>query len=269
MKINKILSWGEENLLNAGIITANLDSQVILAQVLKMDRSNILAHPEQDLTFKEQLDFRKLIHQRTNRLPLARIIEQKEFYGLNFAVSDQTFIPRPESETLVEIAIRVCPKSGNLVEVGAGSGALAIAISKNRPDLIITAIDKSDEALRVARKNAKRYKARLRLIRTSLLENVDEKFDCIIANLPYLSINDINNSPPEVQSEPLLALFGGAKDGLKLYRKFITMAPKYLKPRGYLIVESNPWQQSTLIKLARRSKFNLIKTDRFITQFGL
>ncbi len=266
MTIGQTLKKAEEGLQRAEISTAMLDAQVLLEFVTNQNRSHLLAHPGEEISASQLQKFNKLIAKRAEHVPIAHLTGQKEFYGLNFKVSDQVLSPRPESEKIVELAIKFAPEGGHLLDIGTGSGALAIAIMKSRTDLITTGTDVSTEAVAIARQNAKNHQVKIKFQISDLFDQVSGRFDTIVANLPYVpSLDDLN---ADAKHEPKVALLGG-KQGLDLYKCFFAQVPSHLQPRGYVIIESDPWQQSDLNDLAKKAGLTLIKQGYFISCFQL
>ncbi len=247
-----------KTLKDVGITTAELDALVLAEFASGKDRAHLLAHPDRDLGSKLE----DLVKQRAKRTPIAHLTGKKEFYGLEFIVSADVLSPRPESEKMVEWAIKYAPKNSSLLDVGTGCGALAIAIQKHRPDLKITATEISDEAIDIAKQNFSKHSVDIELITSDVLDSVKGKFSTVIANLPYLK--DDEKLTPEVTKEPGVALFGGP-DGLNLYRKFFKQLPDHLEKPGFVFIESDPWQQPDLIKIAHQSAgLAKIEQDYFV-----
>lgn len=253
-----------DRLSSAGISTYNLDALILVEKVTRLDRSYISAHSEEKLNEEARKELATLMEKRLTHAPIAHLTGAKEFMALDFKVTPDVLIPRPESEAICEIAIRLAPKSSKLLDVGTGCGALAIATGSNRPDLIITATDISEKILSIASLNAHANKVSLNLIKSDLLEKVDGKFATILANLPYLPTNpDLNE---EAKHEPDVALIGG-DDGLDIYRRFLPQAEQHLEPGGLLVVESDPWQQPDLEALAKAHGLKLIEQTYFVSAF--
>jgi release factor glutamine methyltransferase len=210
--------------------------------------------------------FVALIDRRLAHEPSAYITGHREFYGLDFLVTPAVLIPRPETETLVEVAIEFIktdadapsPKSerewrAEVLDVGTGSGAIAISLACTLPGAAIIATDASDAALNLARRNARRHGVLERIAFRSgdLLEPLDAPVNLIVANLPYVKTIDWSALPPEIRDhEPRLALDGGP-DGLDVIRRFLDQAPHYLQPGGAIALEFGPGQSEVLLALAR------------------
>lgn len=264
MTIGEALNQAQSKLNEAGINSARLDSQILLEFITNKPREWLLTHSDEPLSPQQTKSYQLLTSKRANRTPLVHLTGQREFYGLELAITPTVLTPRVETEKIVDLALHYAPKSGSLIDVGTGSGAIAIAVKKHRPDLEVFASDISQEIITLATKNALKHKAEIKFHVSSLFDSITGQFDVVTANLPYLE-ND-SDLMPEVQKEPAVALFGGA-DGLELYRQFFRQLPKHLAPNGYVFIESDPWQQPALIKEAERAGLKVIEQDYFILGF--
>jgi release factor glutamine methyltransferase len=251
--------------LKAGeISSAALDAELILSAVTAQDRAWLKAHGPDKLDPDQAATASRLAERRLNREPLVHLTGQRQFYGLDFKITPNVLTPRVETEQMVEWAIKYAPTSTRLIDVGTGSGAIAIAIAAHRPDLAITATDVSVAALKVAAVNAKRHSVDIDWYYSDLWTDVDSTFHTVVTNLPYL--RDNADLMPEVKREPAVALFGGA-DGLDLYRRFLAGVPGHLEPGGYLFTECDPWQQASLIAEAAKVGLRPIEQGYFIVGF--
>lgn len=258
-----------ESLERAGISSARLDTELIIAHVVGRDRSWLVAHGQDEVDPKISREAQKLARSRAKRLPLSYVIGEREFFGLKIAVDERVLTPRTETETIASEVIKSAPRGGRLLDIGTGSGAVAVAIAKHRPDLSIYASDISTEALELARQNAQTIlgsRHKLKFIRSDLFAEIATKFDVIAANLPYVSDDSRDNVMPEVAHEPAVALFGGAA-GLEMYQKFFNQLPSYLNPYGQVYTESDPWQHDSLKSMAARVGLKPIFEDYFILGF--
>lgn len=254
-------------LQRAEISSARLDATLMLEKITSRPRSWLLAHGEEALTKAQTRDFLELIGRRAQRTPLVHLTNTREFYGLDFYIDERVLTPRMETEKMVEYTIKYAPKGSRLIDIGTGSGAIAIAIKKHRPDLKVTGTDVSAAALDVARQNADHHRVDIALVPSDLFEAVPSRFATVVTNLPYL--RDDAELMPEVQKEPDVALFGG-RDGLALYRRFLQQLPAHLEPDGYLFTECDPWQHQDLIKAAITAGLKPIeKHNYFILGFQL
>jgi release factor glutamine methyltransferase len=209
-----------------------------------------------------------IVQRRTKRIPLVHLTRKREFYGLDLTITPDVLTPRIETEQMVEWAIKHAQKDSRLIDIGTGSGALAIAIAKHRPDIAITATEVSLPAMKVAAKNAKAHQVKLELIESDLWEKVEGKFETIVTNLPYLRDDAREEIMEEVKYEPGVALFGGS-DGLDLYRKLLAKIKDHLVPGGLLFTECDPWQHETLIAEAAKYGLKPFEKDYFILGFRL
>lgn len=221
-------------------VTSNT-AQAILAHVLGRDRAWLLAHPEVGLTSERSIQFTALLARAKQGEPLAYLTGEREFCGLAFTVTPDVLIPRPETEGLVNVALRWCEQHSrpafHLVDVGTGSGAIAITLAARLPQASITAVDVSPAALAVARHNAARHGVaeHIEFVRGNLLEDLSGLFDAILANLPYIP-TDLLQTLDVIHWEPPLALDGGP-DGLGLIRVLVRQTASRLLPGGLLALE--------------------------------
>ncbi|MDF2461258.1 MAG: prmA [Candidatus Saccharibacteria bacterium] len=264
--IGKWLTDAAKDLAAAEVSSSQLDAELILGHVLGQNRAWLKAHDTDQMTAKNTKAADALIARRANREPLVHITGTREFYGLDFEITPDVLTPRVETEQMVEWALKYTPKDSRLIDIGTGSGAIAIAIAKHRPDLHITATDISQRELAVARRNAAKHHAQLDLLVADLWDGVGGRFDTIVTNLPYLA--DDADLMPEVKREPAVALFGGP-DGLGLYRRFLIDLAEHLNPGGYLFTECDPWQHEALIEEAARYGLTPVEQGYFILGFQL
>ena len=248
------LLTARRRLARAGIRTAALDAEVLLAHVLSSTREGLLAHPERRLTSAQARRFSGLVSKRASRMPVAYLTGDKEFYGLGLRVTPRVLIPRPETELLVELAIdflKAHPDARRVIDLGTGSGAIAVAIGRRVPSVRLEASDINLSALRVAAANVRAHRlvSRVRLTKRDLLEGASPA-DLIIANLPYLSAVQRRRWQPELSYEPAQALDGG-RDGLDVIRRALLQARGVLKPAGALLLELDPSQAGRVERLAR------------------
>lgn len=264
MTVKDALDQGRIVLAAAGISSDRLDAELLLAHVLKKDRSWLIAHDDNELP-KIQLDqYDRLIARRKDHEPLVHLTGRREFYSLDFEITPDVLTPRVETEQMVEWAIKYAPTDSKLIDIGTGCGAIAVAIAKNRPDLEVWATDVTKEAVQVAARNAKHHGVSINFIQSELWEAISGKFETAVTNLPYLK-NDADLMP-EVSHEPAVALFGGA-DGLEIYQRFLKDLPSYLKSDGYLFTECDPWQQDELITEVGAAGLDPIERGYFIMGF--
>ncbi len=220
--------------------SAKLDAEILLCSVLNCERPYVYAHPEQELSNKEIGSFNKLIPLRAEGQPVAHLINNKEFWSLSLHVTKDTLIPRPETEFLVEEVLNIIPSDLNkkILDMGTGSGAIAIAIASERPLASLTATDNSDAAIKVAKQNADAHKIEnIKFIKADWFENENIKtYDLIVSNPPYIENNDPHLEQGDVRYEPISALASG-KDGLDDLRIIIRESKDHLSQQGWLLVE--------------------------------
>jgi release factor glutamine methyltransferase len=251
------LAQGMARLRNEGVESPRLDAELILAHVLGVNRAAVLARPDRRLTPKQLTQFRGLINRRGAREPLAYVVGQREFYGLEFAVNRHVLVPRPETELLVERALwlaRQRPPVLEIADVGAGSGAIAVTLAVHLSQATIYALDESEQALAVTAQNARRHgvSERLRCLPGDLLEPLaGRQVGLITANLPYVTTAEWEQLAPEIRDyEPRAALDGGP-DGLSLIHRLLATAGGYLAAGGALLLEIGAGQGPAVSRLAR------------------
>lgn len=268
LSIADFLAISTKTLSEAGIASARLDSELILAHILRRSREWLLAHDATALTQSQQRQARQLLLQRTQRRPIAYLTGRRDFYGHSFLVNEQVLVPRPESEVILAILDELAQDHHlrTVLDVGTGSGCLAISIKLTHPDLAVSACDISESALPVARLNAARLlpsSQQVKFYQSDLLSDlpVGSQFDLIVANLPYLSPGQDGLSP-ELAYEPATALYAD-DDGLSLIKQLITTAPAHLTPRGYLLLEMNTKQVETVASYATDYRYQVVKQEPF------
>jgi len=238
----------------AGIPYAWLDAEILLAHVLHSSRERLHGHPEELLTASQHERLRRLTTRRAARVPVPYLTGEREFYGHMLKVTPAVLIPRPSSELLVELAIdwlKVNPQARRVIDLGTGSGAVAISVAKAAPQVRIEARDVSARALRVAAENVAHYRlrGRIRTLKADLLKGAAPA-DLILANLPYIPEALRRVRPKELEYEPALALDGG-KDGLDLIRTAMAQAPAVARPGGLVLFECDPAQTRRIVRLAQ------------------
>ena len=241
-----------------------LNAEHLIAHVLKMSRLELYLEFETKLNESELAQLRELVRRRGQGEPLQHLLGTVEFCGQTFLCDKRALVPRPETEELVELLkseIRN-PKS-EILDVGTGSGVIALSLAEKFPEAKVLAVDISEEALALAKENAAwlSLSERVRFQKGDLLENVDERFDLIVANLPYISMQDRQSLAREVLHDPEVALFAGEK-GDELVRKLIEQAPAHLNPGGLLALEIGINQAEELTEFLRQKNFQDIEAKK-------
>jgi release factor glutamine methyltransferase len=220
--------------------SARLEVQYLLQRALQKPRAWLLAHSEQQLTENQQADYEQMLQRRLHGEPAAYILGEREFFGLNFRVTPATLIPRPETELLVELSLQRIPlqQQCRILDLGTGSGAIALCIAHARPEAKVTAVDASMEALVVAEENAQRLSIRnARFVRGHWFDALDgQRFNLIVSNPPYVAVGDPHLQQGDLPFEPQAALVSG-EDGLEDIRSIVAGAPAHLQPGGWLLLE--------------------------------
>jgi len=236
--ILKVLTWTKEYLGQKGVENARLESEWLLCEVLGLDRVKLYVNFDKPLSAAELADLRGLVVRRARREPLQYILGTQEFMGLEFAVSPAVLIPRHDTEVLVVETLKRAASGSRILDIGVGSGCVAVALAKQLPDAEVSGGEESAEALAVAERNATRHGVVIRFKQGSLFAPFPgERFDLIVSNPPYIPTAELDGLQPEVRDfEPRKALDGGA-DGLDFYRHIISAASDHLSSGGWLLFE--------------------------------
>jgi release factor glutamine methyltransferase len=238
---------------------ARIEVQMLLQHVLKVPRAYLLAHPEQNLDEAQASGYAALLARRSQGEPIAYILGEREFFGLNFKVTPATLIPRPETELLVELALQRIPVRGGfrVLDLGAGSGAIALSIAHTRAEAEVVAVDASEAALQVARENAQRLGiGNARFILSDWFHALGEqRFDLIVSNPPYIAAGDVHLTQGDVCFEPSSALASGA-DGLEDIRRIIAQAGDHLENGAWLLLEHGYDQAEAVRALLQKNGFS-------------
>jgi release factor glutamine methyltransferase len=224
---------------DAGVAAPRLTAEVLLAHALKRERSWLFSHSDEDLDGVAGARYNRSVQERLHGKPTQYILGRQEFYGRDFLLSPDVFIPRPETEYVVEQALKLAPRPGTLVDVGCGSGAIAVTISVEAGGAVqVLATDVSTSAILMARENAKRLNARVSFTVSDLTSSLkDGSLDMVVSNPPYIPLPEEEGLPREVRDyEPRIALFAGP-EGLDVYQKLIEDARRVLKPGGWVVFE--------------------------------
>lgn len=269
--VEEFLSWSTGVLTKANILTARLDSLILLEDALDIDRAHLLAHPELNLSSSQLRTLETLVEQRKHHIPLAYLRGKVLFYGHSFYVNQGTLIPRPESEDIITLLIEHYSANKNettVADIGTGSGCLGLTAALEVPNCRVDLYDIDSKALSTARRNARYLKIPASFFKEDLLLKArHRKYDVILANLPYVPSN--YNVSLDVTFEPRLALFAGT-DGLDLYHSFWRQLGDFITKPTCVITESFPeTQHEQLILLADNAGYTLLETRGFIQLFTL
>ncbi len=250
----KILAWTKEYLLSKGVENARLEAEWLLCAATGLDRVGLYLQYDKPLNESELAAYRALVARRARREPLQHILGGQEFCGLEYEVSPDVLIPRHDTELLVSEALARFPDAGSVLDVGTGSGCIAVTLQKRLHLATVTATDISEAALAVARRNAAQHGAPIEFLSGSLFAPVSGRnFDLIVSNPPYIPTVDIESLDREVRDyDPREALDGG-DDGLHIYRVLIPASVGHLNPGGWLLVEIGIGQAVDVVKLFRKT----------------
>lgn len=230
-----------------------LETRILASHALGLTRVQLITQSERPLSAEEAHSLAALIRRRLAGEPIAYIVGQREFFGLPFIVTPAVLIPRPETELLVELALERLPQGGRVLDLGTGSGAIAVAIAHQRPDASVTALDASADALAVARKNAECNHVRVQFLHSDWYAALaDERFDVIVSNPPYIEKNDPHLAQGDLRFEPADALTDHA-DGLSDLRIIVAGAARHLAEGGWLLMEHG-YDQAEAVRALLRSQ---------------
>lgn len=268
MSIRKRLTAARQQLeaaLKLDSREAALEARLLLQETLNVSHAWLLTHEDDTLPDDAARTFEDKLLRRLRGEPVAYIVGHREFYGLELAVSPDTLIPRPDTETLVEAALKRIPpnQSCKVLDLGTGTGAIVLAIASQRPEAELTGVDFSDEALGIATGNAKKLNIRnVRFLQGDWFSNLGgETFDIIVSNPPYIAKTDPHLTQGDLRFEPMSALASG-NDGLEDIRRIIASAAEHLNSGGWLLLEHGHDQAAAVADLLRRQHFNEISHGR-------
>jgi len=273
MTIESWIRQATSELKEAGIESDYLDAEILLAHTINHPRTWLHAHIDENLDDRQIEIANARVDLRKSFVPIAYIIGHKDFYGRRFKVSPATLIPRPESEAIIELLADYLPNtqpldtsiaSKRLVDIGTGSGCLGITAKLEHPELDVTLLDVSPDALRIAQKNAELLSASVTIQKSNLLADYAFTPDIVLANLPY--VDESWERSPETQHEPAVALFA-SDNGLKLVRKCFDQLSHRTNKGTVVIFEADPRQWDAIEKIAQTSGFTLDRKQRFVASF--
>ena len=266
-KIAEILLIAKQKLMNHGIKSWNLDSELIVSHVLNLSRLELITKDEDFVTKEQQNLIDELISRRISDEPLAYLLNKKEFYGRDFYIDNSVLIPRIETESII-FNLPQDNRPKKVLDIGTGSGCIAITIKLEKPDYIVDALDISENALKTAELNAKKLNANVHFFHSNLLSNVKDKYDLIIANLPYVD-DSWNIDLNALSYEPSSALFA-KREGLDLIYKLLDEVDKIANQNALLYLESDETQIPKIIEYTKNKKpIRFIKADGLISIFRI
>ena len=259
MTFREAICFGEEKLNSAGIEDAKHDAWLLLTFICKIDRTFYYVHMDEDMSVEQVTEYESILSKRAEHVPLQYITGEQEFMGIPFRVNDAVLIPRQDTETLVEEALKVIRPGMKVLDMCTGSGCVLVSILKNVPNVEGYGYDISKQALDVAKENAKLNNVNAVFEHSDLFESVVDKFDVIVSNPPYIPTDVIGGLMPEVAvHEPMQAL-DGKEDGLHFYRRIIKDALEFLKPEGKLLFEIGHDQGESVPALMRESGYKDVR----------
>jgi len=251
--ITQALAWARD--------IDRIDARMLLQHALGVDPAFLLTYPDQVLTSQQTEEFSQLVKQRIGGMPIAYLIGERAFYDLTFKVTEAVLIPRPETELLVELALKLIPtnQSSKILDLGTGSGAIAITIAKHRPQSQVVAVDLSDDAVAVSRWNAKNLEvSNIHIMTGNWFDELSgQKFDLIVSNPPYVAENDPHLQQGDLRFEPQMALSAG-DGGFACINHIISAAPNHLVKNGWLLVEHGYNQAAECKRLLENTDFSNI-----------
>lgn len=264
--IENCLKTARQQLIEASLTESpQLDAELLLSHVLQVSRTYLFTWPEKPLNTEQSVQFQRLISQRIEGQPIAYLVGEREFWGLKLQVTTDTLIPRPDTETLVDAVLALYAKNKthqawSILDLGTGTGAIALALKSEVPDFQITAVDFSENALAVARQNAKNHQLKITFLQSDWLSALDQeaRFDCIVSNPPYIEESDPHLDQGDVRFEPTTALTSGS-DGLDDIRKITHQAWSHLNPNGWLLIEHGYNQADAVASIFESSGFANIR----------
>ena len=268
MTINEALQYAKQTL-------DNIESKILIKYILKKDNTYIISNGKNKLSDDEESILNKYVNKLKNGYPLQYITNNEEFMGLNFYVDENVLIPQPDTEVLVESAIKyiteitvnkkISINNIKLLDLCTGSGAIAISLKKYIPQIKVYASDISEKALEISKINANNNNVEINFIKSDMFKNINEKFDIIVSNPPYIKTSEISKLSKDVQNEPVLALDGG-EDGLKFYRLISEQINDYLKSDGILMMEIGFDQANQVKSIFKNAKIikDYAKNDRVV-----
>lgn len=272
MRLLELYKDSTKKLEQEGILTSKLDVKILLSFLLDIDSKELIMYFNQHIDRKFINNFEQLLKRRLNREPIANIVNKKSFWSYDFFVNENVLTPRSDSEILVEAVLsnyNNMNENLNILDLGTGSGCLILSLLKMYKNATGLAIDISDKALQVAKQNAKNLKVEnIQFLKNNWNDNIEEKFDIIISNPPYIPTKEIKELEPEVSKfNPLLALDGG-EDGLNCYRYLAKSLDKNLKENTKIFLEIGKNQEKDIEKIFNENGYKLLKMYKDLAEIN-
>ncbi len=264
MKLYRLITTAIEELRQAGIDNPQLDARLLIGDTLNLDRAELLSQAERELSPEEVAAAKMLLFRRVEGEPVARILGHREFWGLNFGMNEATLEPRPDTETVVETVLKLHPDAKRILDLGAGTGCLLLALLHDLPEATGLGIDISPRAVTQASINAVALELddRAEFRAGNWIEGLTEQFDVIVSNPPYIPSAEIQTLMPEVRDyDPLQALDGG-EDGLDPYRALIPQLKDILRAGGLVAFEVGQGQAAQIADLFRQNDYTSVSTHK-------
>ena len=262
MTLREACRYGADRLRDAGVPEAELDAWYLLEWASVLDRSHYLAYPEEELGKEAESRFLEALERRERRIPLQHITGEQEFMGYSFLVNPDVLIPRQDTETLTEEALKFTEPGMKVLDLCTGSGCILISLMKKCHGLTETGCDISQKALKTARENGRRLQVEASWIQSDLFEQISERFDLIVSNPPYIRTGVIEELQQEVRlHDPWIAL-DGKKDGLYFYRRIIAESTGYIRDNGALMFEIGHDQAEDVVRLMEEAGYTQIRVKK-------
>ncbi len=265
--IKDILLWVSDYFQSKGIDSFRKEAEIILSEVLNLKRLDLYLLFEQEVSVADRAHIKELILRRAKHEPLQYILGKQNFYGYDFIVTPDVLIPRPETEILVEEILKNKKENLHVLDIGTGSGCIAITLKKHKPSWTVEAVDISPQALKIAQQNAKNLEAEIVLKESNLFEKINSTYDIIVSNPPYISHQEYATLAAQVvEHEPKTALVA-ENNGLFFYQEILKKAKSFLKKEGVIYFEIGHNQAESIRQMANSAGFSKVNTIKDYNDF--